>query len=107
MAVSDPEWARFDSAANILTLHLHVQTGAKHTESAGIHGDRLKIRLAAAPVAGKANAVLRAFLADAFAVPQRSVELTLGLTSRKKTVRILSPKSRLEHDWAQDSGDIP
>ena len=43
-------------------LMLHVQPGAKRTEVAGIHGDganaRLKIRLAAPPVAGKANAEL-------------------------------------------------
>ncbi len=28
-------------------LELHVQPGAKRTEVAGLHGDRLKIRLAA------------------------------------------------------------
>ena len=56
---------------------LHVQPGAKRTEVAGIHGEgaaaRLKIRLAAPPVDGKANAELLRFLAAAFGVPQRAV----------------------------------
>jgi uncharacterized protein (TIGR00251 family) len=105
MAVSDPAWARYDGAADILTLRVHVQPGARHTEAAGIHGDRLKIRLAAPPVEGKANAALRVFIAEAFAVPQRDVELTAGECSRKKTLRVASPKVRPDRTWAQDSGE--
>jgi hypothetical protein len=104
MAASDPEWARYDSAADLLTLRLHVQPGARRTEAAGIHGDRLKIRLAAPAVEGKANAALCAFIADAFAVPQRSVELAAGDTSRKKTLRVASPKLRPDLAWAQNFG---
>jgi uncharacterized protein len=104
MAVSDPEWARFDSAADVLTLHVHVQPGARHTEPAGIHGDRLKIRLAAPPVEGKANAALRVFIADAFAVPRRNVELVAGATNRKKTLRVISPRLRPDRAWAQVPG---
>jgi uncharacterized protein len=104
MAASDPGWARYDSAADILTLRVHVQPGARHTEPAGIHGDRLKIRLAAPPVEGKANVALRVFIADAFAVPQRNVDLAAGETSRKKTLRVISPKLRPDRAWAQIPG---
>ncbi|MHB1301370.1 MAG: DUF167 domain-containing protein, partial [Burkholderiales bacterium] len=47
-------WFRQEGAG--ITLTLHVQPGAKKTEVAGLHGDALKIRLAAPPVEGKANA---------------------------------------------------
>jgi uncharacterized protein (TIGR00251 family) len=72
-----------------LTLVLHVQPGAKRTEVVGVHGDALKIRLAAAPVEGAANAVLMAFLAEVFGVPQRQVVLKRGNRSRRKVIEII------------------
>ena len=104
MDASEPDWARYDSATDTLTLRLHVQPGARHTQAVGIHGDRLKIRLAAPPVEGRANAALRAFIAAAFAVPQRSVELVAGESGRKKTLRGSAPTLRPDLAWAQESG---
>ncbi|HNN47094.1 MAG TPA: DUF167 family protein, partial [Azospira sp.] len=52
--MSDPVWLK--RSGERLTLTLHIQPGAKKTEVAGEHGDALKIRLAAPPVDGKANA---------------------------------------------------
>lgn len=69
-------------------LSLHVQPGAKKTEFSGTYGNAIKLRLAAPPVDGKANACLIAFLADYFRVPKRSVALLNGETSRSKLVRI-------------------
>lgn len=96
-----PGWRRDD--ADALVLMLHVQPGAKHTEVAGVHGEaaaaRLKIRLAAPPVDGKANAELLRFLAAAFGVPLRAVTLVRGETSRRKTVRIVRPARRPDRDW--------
>ena len=48
------DWYRVAADGHI-TLTLHIQPGAKKTEFAGLHGDALKIRLAAPPVDGKAN----------------------------------------------------
>jgi uncharacterized protein (TIGR00251 family) len=73
---------------NDLILTLHIQPGAKHSELAGLHGDALKIRLAAPPVEGRANDALLRFIADIFAVPLRDVELLRGAQSRSKTVKI-------------------
>ena len=73
-------WLREEVDAIVLALH--VQPGAKRTEAAGTHGDSLKIRLAAPPVDGKANAELVRFLADAFDVPQRQITILRGETSR-------------------------
>ena len=71
-----------------ITLSLHVQPGAKRTEFAGQHGERLKIRLAAPPVDGKANAALIEFLAEHYAVPRKNVSIEAGLSSRQKRVAI-------------------
>ena len=84
--------ARDKNGAVILILH--VQPGAKRTEVAGRHGDALKIRLAAPPVDGKANAALLRFLSDAFDVPLRNVTLVRGESSRQKIVRIEAPRQR-------------
>lgn len=100
MAASERPWLVAYRDADALELRLHVQPGAKRTEVAGIHGDRLKIRLGTPPVDGKANALLIAFLADEFGVPQRSVELLAGASSRQKTLRIVGAALRPDRIWA-------
>lgn len=73
-------------------LNCHVQPGAKVSEFAGLHGDALKVRIAAQAQEGKANASLRRFLADAFGVPLSAVELVSGETSRQKRWRVIAPQ---------------
>ncbi len=71
-----------------LVLELHVQPGAKRTEFAGLHGERMKVRLAAPPVEGRANEALVEFLAEHYGVPKRNVTIEAGLSSRQKRVVI-------------------
>ena len=71
-----------------VTLQLHIQPGAKKTEVVGLHGEALKIRLAAPPVDGKANACLIAFLAGQLGVAKAAISLISGNTSRAKRLRI-------------------
>lgn len=92
-------WRREEAAGAAIVLSLHVQPGAKRSAVAGAHGDALKIRLAAPPVDGKANAELVRFLADAFGVPLRNVALVRGDTSRTKVVRIAQPRLRPDRAW--------
>ncbi|MCB1737665.1 MAG: YggU family protein [Gammaproteobacteria bacterium] len=75
-----------------LILDLHVQPKAGRDEFAGQHGDRLKLRITAPPVDGKANAHVIAFLAKACGVPRRDVVLEKGDSSRDKRVRIRAPR---------------
>jgi len=67
-------------------LELHVQPGAKKSAFAGEHAGRMKLRLAAPAVEGKANEALVEFLADYFGVPKRNVRIVAGLKSRQKRV---------------------
>ena len=81
------DWFR-QSADGRLTLTLHIQPGAKKTEFAGLHGEALKIRLAAPPVDGKANEALLRFIAEVLHLPKSAVTLKSGQTSRHKAVWI-------------------
>ena len=69
-------------------LDLRVQPRASHTEFAGLLGDRLRIRLNAPPVDGRANAALVEFIAEAFGVPRAAVSIEAGLSGRNKRLRI-------------------
>ncbi|MGH8669398.1 MAG: DUF167 domain-containing protein [Burkholderiales bacterium] len=71
-----------------MILELHVQPGASRSGFAGMHGDRVKVRLAARAVDGKANEALIEFLTAHYKVPKRSVRITAGLKSRQKRVVI-------------------
>ncbi len=53
-----------------------------------MHGEALKIRLAAPPVEGKANEALVRFIAERLGLRRAEVELVRGETSREKTVRV-------------------
>jgi uncharacterized protein (TIGR00251 family) len=75
-----------------LSLTLHVQPGAKRTEVCGLHGEALKIRLAAPPIEGRANEALLRFIADSFDVAMRQVELKQGGQSRRKVVAVTGSK---------------
>ncbi len=81
------DWLRRANDGALL-LVLHVQPGAKRTGFAGRHGDAMKLRLAAPPVDGKANAALCAHVAEFCGVPRSAVTLVAGETSRAKRVRV-------------------
>lgn len=84
-------WFRWDGEDLILDCHL--QPRASKDEFAGLHGERMKIRLTAPPVEGKANAHLMAFLAGAFGVAKSQVSLESGELNRQKRVRVRAPRT--------------
>jgi uncharacterized protein len=57
-----------------------------------LHGEALKVKLAAPPVEGRANEALLKFIADLFAVPLRNTELKQGGQSRQKVVAVTGSK---------------
>jgi uncharacterized protein (TIGR00251 family) len=71
-----------------LVLEVRVQPRASRSEIGGTLGDRLRVRLQAPPVDGRANAALVEFLAETFDVPRAAVTIERGLTGRDKRVRI-------------------
>jgi hypothetical protein len=91
-------WLRRDGPD--LVLQVQIQPRASSDAIAGVLGDRLKIRLTAPPVEGKANEHLIAYLARLFGVPKSQVILERGASSKRKQMRICSPKKLPENlDW--------
>lgn len=78
---------------DVLLLQVHAQPGAKQSAFAGLHGDALKIRLAAPAQDGRANDELRRFLAKEFALPLSAVVLQSGESARHKRLRVSGVKA--------------
>jgi hypothetical protein len=69
-------------------LTVHIQPRASTTECVGIHGNALKIRVAAPPVDGAANGALIRFLAQTLSLPLAAVCIESGTGGRHKCVRL-------------------
>ena len=76
-------------------LSVHVQPKASTTECVGMHGDALKIRVAAPPVGGAANDELIRFLARRLSIPATSIQIKPGAGGRHKRVLIKGATAQL------------
>ena len=76
-------------------LSVHVQPKASTTECVGIHGDALKIRVAAPPIDGAANDELIRFVARRLSIPSTSVQIHSGTGGRHKRVLIKGATAQL------------
>jgi uncharacterized protein (TIGR00251 family) len=74
--------------SNVVRIDVYVQPRASRTMLAGTHDGCVKIRLAAPPVDGAANAALIEFLADQLGVARSCVRIAAGHASRRKVVEI-------------------
>jgi uncharacterized protein len=77
-----------------LSLTVKAIPKASRTEIAGILEDgSLKVKVAAVPEKGKANAAICEFLAREFAVAKQDVVVVRGATSSTKLIRITSRRT--------------
>jgi uncharacterized protein (TIGR00251 family) len=67
-------------------LNLIVTPRSGITAFAGLEGDALRLRVAAPPVEGAANAAIVKFLAGVTGVPRSSISIVSGETGRRKRV---------------------
>jgi uncharacterized protein YggU (UPF0235/DUF167 family) len=75
-------------AEAVTRLRLRVVPGARATRLVGRHGAAWKVRVAAAPERGAANAAVVRLLAETLAVPERGITLVSGRTARDKILEI-------------------
>lgn len=73
---------------NDIVLNVRVIPRASRSQIVGLVDGILKIRVAAPPVDGAANAELVKVLAKAFGVSKGSIEILAGETSRTKRMRV-------------------
>jgi uncharacterized protein len=81
-------WLRHDAASRRILLSLHVQPNARRNEIAGLHGDALKVKVAAPAVDNRANAALIEFLSETLGVPKSAIAIRRGSRGRRKLVEI-------------------
>jgi uncharacterized protein (TIGR00251 family) len=80
--------------ADAILLEVRIIPRASKDQVVGISQGRLKLKLTAAPVDGKANAALVRYLADLFSIGKSRVSIIRGEKGREKTIRIC-PAARL------------
>jgi uncharacterized protein len=80
-----------EDAGVTVRIQLRVSPGARRTAVAGRHGDGWKVRVAAPPEGGRANAELERHLAGLLGVDRRDVRVVAGSRGRDKVVEIDGP----------------
>ncbi len=79
---------RIEQSGPDVLLWIKAVPGASRDQISGVLGDRLKIRVAAAPEAGKANASIIALLAKSLKLKPRNLSIESGHSNPEKIVRI-------------------
>lgn len=82
------DWRRYDPERRRLILTLHVQPGARNSQLVGLHGDALKVKIAAPAMDNKANAALIEFLSVTLGVQKSVIAIRHGAAGRRKVVEI-------------------
>ena len=78
-------WSKYEGGITVTT---RVTPGARRSEVVDVAGDRLRLKVAAPAVEGKANAEVVRFLAEVFGVRRSAVVLWRGEHSRDKILQI-------------------
>ena len=72
-----------------IRLNLRVSPGAGRSAVVGRHGDAWKLRVAAPPERGRANASVVSLLATSLEIGRPDVRIVSGAVSRDKVVEIV------------------
>ena len=80
---------RFTEKDGAITFKAHVTPRASRSEITGERDGTLRVRVAAPPVKGAANAELVRTVARALNAPLSAVEIISGHTSKTKLVRVV------------------
>ncbi|MEN8127705.1 MAG: DUF167 domain-containing protein [Planctomycetota bacterium] len=67
-------------------ITVKIIPGSSRTDSAGMHGQMYKFKIAAPPEKGKANKMLVAFLAGELGIKKTAVQIKSGQTSPVKQI---------------------
>jgi hypothetical protein len=82
------DWSCLAAHPEGVTLSLKVSPNASRTQAGGLWQNRLRLRVQAPPVEGKANAAVIRWAADTFGVRTQDVELIQGMRGGEKVLLI-------------------
>jgi hypothetical protein len=85
-------------------LRVRVVPGARATGFAGGFGDAVRVRVAAPPVEGRANAALLAFLAGRLGLRPRDLRIEAGASGRDKLVVVRGRSPEQVHAALEEGG---
>jgi len=85
--MSTASFIRADGPDSVLSVI--AKPRAREDAIDGVHGDALKVRVAAPPVDGAANEALERHLATVLGVGRSRVHVLRGATARNKRLRII------------------
>lgn len=86
---------RIEQSGPDVLLWTKAVPGSSRDQISGVLGDRLKVKVAAAPEAGKANAAICRLLAMHFRLKPNQVTIEHGHNSSEKTVRLAGCSSAM------------
>lgn len=75
-----------------LTINVYIQPGAKQNAVVGLYDKSIKVRIASAPIEGRANCALLKYMAQLFNVPIKQVTLKHGQKTKNKVITIVNSK---------------
>lgn len=96
MTMNPVSWCAYDPSKDRIVLTVHVQPNARSSAVAGVHGEALKVRIAAPAVDNKANAALIEFFRDRLDLRASQIGIRHGTRGRRKQIEI-----------AADAGFVP
>ena len=74
---------------NYINIEVQIQPRSSKDQIIGLHDGRIKIKISAPPVDGRANESLIEFMAKVLGVSKSKVEIVKGHTSKFKTLKVL------------------
>lgn len=92
---SEPPQLPLELREGCVLCWIHVTPRARRPGIGGMHGDALRVAVAAAPEAGAANAACIEALARALGVRRSDVSLESGARGRRKRIRVEGSPERL------------
>lgn len=93
LSIMRPALSYIQQHGDDVVIRVKAVPGASRDEIAGQLGDRLKIRIAAAPEAGKANKAIIKLIAKKCAVKVNQITIESGHTSAEKNIRIATARA--------------
>jgi len=83
------------------TVDIWVQPGASRQRIVGLHGDAVKVAVAAPPEKGAANRALEKLLAEEFGLAAGAVKVVAGGVSRRKRVSLQGVSPDRVRAWVE------